>query len=136
MGSKGARLTTQLSVSSRYLVYMPDAQGIGVSLKIEDEQERERLKQCLSQKLPEQDGGYILRTAAEGASDTELEADLKFLHRLWAKLLDKKSTVKPEQALYEDLPLALRALRDLFSPDIERIRIDSTETFNKARQLR
>ncbi len=132
MGSKGARLTTQLSVSSRYLVYMPDAQGIGVSLKIEDEPERERLKKSLSQKLKELEGGYILRTAADGASDEELETDLNFLHRLWAKLLDKKPGVKSGESLYEDLPLALRALRDLFSQDIERIRIDSTETFNKA----
>lgn len=132
MGSKGARLTTQLSVSSRYLVYMPDTQGIGVSLKIESEEERERLKTCLLSQLDTSDGGYILRTAAEGVSEAELLADLKFLHRLWQKIGERKSTVKCGEPLHEDLPLALRALRDLFSPEIERIRIDSTTTFEKA----
>jgi len=132
MGTKGARLTTQLSVSSRYLVYMPDTQGIGVSLKIEDEQERERLKACLISQLDIEAGGYILRTAADGAKEAELHADLQFLHRLWAKLMDRKATVKTSEVLHEDLPLALRSLRDLFSPDVEKIRIDSTETFAKA----
>ncbi len=132
MGSKGARLTTQLSVSSRYLVYMPEAQGIGVSLKIEGEEERERLKKCLSEKLETDTAGYILRTAAEGVSETELLADLHFLQRLWAKLSERKASVKCGEPLYEDLPLALRALRDLFTNDFERIRIDSSETYQKA----
>ena len=74
MGTKGARLTTQLSVSSRYLVYMPDTQGVGVSLKIEDELERDRLKNALIGQLELGPGGYILRTAAEGALETELAA--------------------------------------------------------------
>lgn len=78
MGTKGARLTTQLSVSSRYLVYMPETEGIGVSLKIETEEERERLKNCLTSLLEPGTGGAILRTAAEGVSEAELEADLKF----------------------------------------------------------
>ncbi|OUR74423.1 ribonuclease E/G [Methylophaga sp. 41_12_T18] len=132
LGSKGARLTTQLSVSSRYLVYMPDTQGIGVSLKIESEQERERLKSCLVSQLDSAGGGYILRTAAEGVSETELLADLKFLHRLWQKLGERKSSVKCGEPLHQDLPLALRALRDLYNPDIERIRIDSTTTYDQA----
>lgn len=132
MGTKGARLTTQLSVSSRYLVYMPEAQGIGVSLKIETEEERERLKNCLVSQLTGETGGYILRTAAEGVTEAELLADLQFLHRLWAKLTDRKSSVKCGEPLHEDLPLALRSLRDLFSPEIEKIRIDSSETFQKA----
>jgi ribonuclease G len=132
LGTKGARLTTQLSVSSRYLVYMPETQGIGVSLKIETEQERERLKDCLQAKLNGHHGGYILRTAAEGVSEAELEADLAFLYRLWAKLQERKSTINTGEPLYEDLPLVLRALRDLFSPDIERIRIDSEVAFESA----
>jgi ribonuclease G len=132
MGTKGARLTTQLSVSSRYLVYMPETEGIGVSLKIESEQERERLKNALNERLETGAGGYILRTAAEGVSEEELEADLTFIHRLWAKLEERKATLKSGEPLYEDLPLALRALRDLFSDDIDRIRIDSEAIFNKA----
>lgn len=133
MGSKGARLTTQLSISSRYLVYMPDTHGVGVSLKIEDELERDRLKNTLIAKLEsETGGGYILRTAAEGISETELSADLAFLYRLWAKLMERKKVVKCGDPLYEDLPLALRSLRDLFSPEIEKIRIDSKETYDNA----
>jgi ribonuclease G len=132
MGTKGARLTTQLSVSSRYLVYMPDTQGVGVSLKIEDELERDRLKNTLIAQLESEAGGYILRTAAEGVTETELFADLQFLHRLWAKLMDRKAAIKCGDSLYEDLPLALRSLRDLFSPEIEKIRIDSKETYEKA----
>jgi len=132
MGTKGARLTTQLSVSSRYLVYMPDTQGVGVSLKIEDEPERDRLKNTLISQLESEAGGYILRTAAEGVTEIELLSDLQFLHRLWAKLVDRKATLQCGVPLYEDLPLALRSLRDLFSPEIEKIRIDSKETYDKA----
>lgn len=132
MGSKGARLTTQLSVSSRYLVYMPDTEGIGVSLKIETEEERERLKQSLTGLLEPGSGGYILRTAAEGVSEAELQADLTFLHRLWHKLQERKTALNCGEPLHEDLPLAMRALRDLFSSDIDRIRIDSEQTFLKA----
>ncbi len=90
MGTKGARLTTQLSVSSRYLVYMPEASGIGVSLKIDGEEERGRLKACLMSQLEPEAAGYILRTAAEGVTEKELLADLEFLHRLWNKLEEKK----------------------------------------------
>ena len=132
MGTKGARLTTQLSVSSRYLVYMPETHGIGVSLKIESEEERERLKTCLVSQLEPSAGGYILRTAAEGVTETELLSDLQFLHRLWNKLGERKSSVRCGEPLHEDLPLALRALRDLFSSDFERIRIDSGETYRRA----
>ncbi|NQZ54012.1 MAG: ribonuclease G [Piscirickettsiaceae bacterium] len=132
MGSKGARLTTQLSVSSRYLVYMPEASGIGVSLKIDGEEERERLKACLMSQLEPEAAGYILRTAAEGVTEKELLADLEFLHRLWNKLEEKKPSVQCGDPLYEDLPLALRALRDLFSSEVERVRIDSGTTYRKA----
>jgi len=136
MGTKGARLTTQLSVSSRYLVYMPDTEGIGVSLKIESEGERERLKSCLLS-LTENNrvGGYILRTVAEDVSATELESDLVFLHRLWEELQQKKKTVYCGEPLYEDLVLVLRVMRDLVGPDVERIRIDSAETYRKTIQF-
>lgn len=132
IGSKGARLTTQLSVSSRYLVYMPETQGIGVSLKIDGEQEHERLKDCLMSQLESAEGGYILRTAAEGVTAAELLVDLQFLHRLWSELGERKPSVRCGEPLHEDLPLALRTLRDLCLVDIERIRIDSSEMYKKA----
>jgi ribonuclease G len=132
MGTKGARLTTQLSVSSRYLVYMPETQGIGVSLKIEGDHERNRLKSCLEQRIGGANGGYILRTAAEGVSEADLINDLEFLHRLWGRLEENKNSVQCGEPLYEDLPLTLRSLRDLFTPETERIRFDSAETYRKA----
>jgi len=132
LGTKGARLTTQLSVSSRYLVYMPDTNGVGVSLKIEGEKERARLKSCLVSQLEQKTGGYILRTAAEGVTEEELLLDLNYLHRMWKNIQQQRPTAKLGQSLHEDLPLALRALRDLFTDDIERIRIDSSETYQKA----
>lgn len=135
IGSKGARLTTQLSISSRYLVYMPETQGVGISLKIEEETERTRLKALLEGLLESPNGGYILRTAAEGVSDAELASDLAFLHRLWLELLERSKKLISGDPLYQDLPLTLRALRDLFAADIDKIRLDSNEAFQQAKQF-
>ena len=136
IGSKGARLTTNLSLPSRYLVLMPGAEHIGISQRIEDQEERERLK-ALMQTLLEQeeriDGyGYILRTVAEGATEVELKADIAFLHRLWNKVQARIKESKAPANVYEDLPLNMRALRDMTHSGIERIRIDSRETYQKA----
>ena len=133
LGTKGARLTMQLSVSSRYLVYMPDGNHVGVSQRIDDSEERERLQQLLASALVEEDadigGGYILRTAAEGAGADEIAADLRFLRRLWAAVSRRaKAATKPE-LLYEDLPLHLRTVRDLARPGVERVRVDSKESY-------
>ena len=133
LGSKGARLTTQLSVSSRYLVYMPHDQHIGISQRIDDAEERARLQQVLEQAFATQEGdrqgGYILRTAAEGVGLDELAADLRFLRRLWAAVSRRASAAAGCELLYEDLPLHLRTVRDLARPGVERIRIDSKESF-------
>lgn len=135
LGTKGARLTTHISIPSRYLVFMHDNLHIGVSQRIEDAQERERLRTTLLGALKEEDmtkGGYILRTVAEGASEHELLADIRFLKRLWTSI-DKDSKKAPTPSvIYEDMPLNMRALRDMAHAGIERIRIDSRETFNKA----
>ncbi len=134
MGTKGARLTTQLSVSSRYLVYLPNTQGIGVSLKIGEEKERERLISDVAAliKDTEHNNGYIIRTVAEGVSQAELASDLQFLHQLWAQLQERKRTLKPGSVLHQDLPLAMRVMRDLIGPDVDRIRFDSKETYDTA----
>ncbi len=134
MGTKGARLTTQLSVSSRYLVYLPDTQGIGVSLKIGDEKERERLISDVAALIndTEHNNGYIIRTVAEGVSRAELAIDLQFLHQLWAQLQERKQSLKSGAVLHQDLPLAMRVMRDLVGPDVERIRVDSKETYEAA----
>lgn len=136
IGSKGARLTTHLSLPSRYLVLMPGAEHIGISQRIEDQDERERLKELMQGLLEAEqriDGyGYILRTVAEGATEVELKADIAFLHRLWNKVQARIKESKAPANVYEDLPLNMRALRDMTHSGIERIRIDSRETYQKA----
>ncbi|ADE13729.1 ribonuclease, Rne/Rng family [Nitrosococcus halophilus Nc 4] len=132
IGTKGARLTTQISVASRYLVYMPEMSGIGVSLKIEDEEERQRLKNLLASILLEDDqGGYIIRTVAEGAIADELQTDMEFLHRLWRTIKERSQTVKAGRVVHEDLSLVMRTMRDLVHERVERVRVDSRETYHK-----
>jgi len=137
LGSKGARLTTHISIPARYLVHMPKNSHLGISLRIEDPQERERLRQLVESCLDddEQDranpGGFILRTAAEGIGADEVRADILFLHRLWETIEENIRNSKAPANVYEDLPLHLRTVRDLVNPDIEKIRIDSRETFEK-----
>ncbi len=139
IGTKGARLTTQLSVPSRYLVYMPNNDHIGISQRIEDEEERGRLRAVLQHCMSEESGteedaenGFIVRTAAEGAGEDELRADVKFLQRLWISLEAKIKSAPVPSAIYEDLPLYIRTLRDLVRPATEKIRIDSRESFQKS----
>jgi ribonuclease G len=133
LGKKGARLSTQLSVSTRYLVYMPQSEHIGVSQRIEDTQERGRLQEVLAEALQVEDmageGGYILRTAAEGVGEAEIGADLRFLKRLWSAVCRRAAAADSPHLLYEDLPLQLRTVRDLARPGIERILVDSQENF-------
>jgi ribonuclease G len=139
IGSKGGRLTTHLSIPSRYLVYMPHTPHVGVSQRIEQEEERERLKTLVGQgmsELPEEEpGGFILRTAAEGGSGDEILADIQFLHRVW-KAVERR--IKRETGIcciYEDLPLFMRSMRDFVRPEIEKIRIDSRENFQKLNEF-
>ena len=139
IGSKGARLTTHLSIPSRYLVYMPQTSHVGISLKIEDEAERERLKSivvgCMEQEGIGEESGFILRTAAEGAGEDELLVDIRYLSRLWEQISSGMHMAQAPAVIYEDLTLALRTLRDLVTPQIEKIRIDSRETFQRATQF-
>ncbi len=133
LGSKGARLSTELSVSTRYLVLMPQNGHIGISQLIEDPDERERLQGLLEESLVAEDmleaGGFILRTAAEGVGSEELRADLRFLKRLWAAVSRRAKAADRPQLLYEDLPLHLRTVRDLARPAVTRILVDSREVF-------
>ena len=139
IGTKGARLTTHLSVPSRYLVYMPRTPHVGISLKIEDEAERERLKQVVADSLEQEGiqeaGGYILRTAAEGARQEDILVDIRYVRRLWQQISQQMGSAPAPSVIYEDLPLALRTLRDLANPRLEKIRIDSRETFQKVEQF-
>jgi len=129
LGSKGARLTTQLSLPSRYIVFMPAMENIGVSQKIEVEQERQRLREAISNDVD--GGGYILRTAAEGVGAEELRDDIAFLHKLWSQIQERIATTAAGEQVYTSMPLELRILRDLPLASIDRVRVDSRETYQR-----
>ncbi|MDD5215217.1 MAG: ribonuclease G [Methylococcales bacterium] len=130
LGTKGARLTTDISIPSRFQVYMPYSNTTGISQRIECAEERVRLKNCLEQFRQEHDcGGFITRTAAECVEDSVLIADMEFLLKLWESIRTKIATAAPKQFIHKDLPLSVRTLRDLYRDGIERIRIDSKETY-------
>ena len=125
MGAKGARLTTVVSLPSRYLVSMPRGQGIGVSTRIEDEAERLRLREAMQALVAEgHAGGYIVRTAAEGVDAARLAADLDYLERLWTQVRERALRAAPGELVHEDLPLARRVLRDELARGVERVLVD------------
>jgi ribonuclease G len=132
IGTKGARLSTQVSIAGRLLVYLPQESHIGISQRIEDEQERELLREKLQQLLPpDLRGGFIVRTSAETATDAELVADLEYLRRIWENIEEKARTAAPQTLLYQELDLPLRVLRDFVHDETARILVDSRETFNR-----
>ncbi len=135
IGSKGARLSAEVSLAARYLVFMPYATTSGVSQRIEDELERQRLRTLL-QTLQDQDatlaGHFIVRTAAEGIADIEeLQRDVLFLRKLWEQVSALSQRTSHPACIYEDLPLTSRAVRDMDSDRVARIRVDSRETYAK-----
>ncbi|CBL44205.1 Ribonuclease G (RNase G) [gamma proteobacterium HdN1] len=136
IGTKGARLTTYLSIPSRYLVYMPHTDHIGVSQRIEQEEERERLRSTMEHVLEGVEDvdkkGFILRTAAEGADEDSLRHDVEFLCRLWRSIRARIHMATPVSIVHSDLPLSLRILRDEVCPTVDKIRIDSRETHVRA----
>jgi ribonuclease G len=135
IGTKGARLSSQISIAGRLLVFLPQDQHIGVSQKIPFEQ-REALRQRL-QGLAEaaaadgKTGGFILRTNGEDASDTELGEDIAYLRKTWARIKEASTRLPPKSLLHQDLSLLQRVLRDLVSETTQTIRIDSAEQFKK-----
>ncbi len=132
LGTKGARLSTQVSIAGRLLVYLPQESHIGISQRIEDEEERLHLREKLQRILtPDFAGGFIVRTMAETASDRELGADVDYLGKLWKDIQDKAKSAAPAALLYQDINLSLRVLRDFASEETARILVDSRETFQK-----
>ncbi len=134
LGTKGARLTTDITLPSRYLVFMPGASHVGVSQRIESEEERERLKRTVS-KYCDEDGGFIIRTAAEGADDKELSQDAMFLKRLWKKVGERRAKYKTRSTLYGELGLAQRILRDFVGTELTRIQVDSRLVFETLKEF-
>jgi ribonuclease G len=132
IGTKGARLSTQISLAGRFLVYLPQERHIGISQKIEDEAGREQLRERIQSLLHEdEEGGFIVRTMAENATDAELAADIAYLRRLWQEIRHRAKASKAPALLHHDLTLAQRVLRDLAGPETTRIVIDSRENFQK-----
>ncbi|MEM7277918.1 MAG: ribonuclease G [Pseudomonadota bacterium] len=136
LGSKGARLTTSITLPSRYLVMMPEKKGLGVSARIDDEPERERLRTTMDLLVPDDSPhGFIVRTAAEGAPLEALNADMMFLTKLWEEVRAQSKGGKAPKLVHDDLPLTVRVLRDLVSADIERIRVDSPEAYERMKRF-
>ena len=133
LGSKGARLTTFITLPSRFLVFLPTGSGVGVSARIENDDERVRLREEVGGMLEgdEQCGGVIVRTVAEGVSRDTLRADLEYLRKLWAVVQVECRKGKLKTLIHEDLQLPLRVLRDLVTSDVERILVDSETDFEK-----
>ena len=134
---KGARLTTELSIPSRYFVYMPNNEHIGISQKIELEEDRQRLLNKLTELLENEDmqGGFIIRTLADTARDEELASDLVYLRKAWKSISESMRNQSKFGLVHEDIPLALRTLRDLVNEDVDRIRIDSKESHARCREF-
>jgi ribonuclease G len=132
IGTKGARLSTQVSLAGRLLVYLPQDSHIGISQRIEDEAEREILRGKLQLLLPDGlTGGFIIRTMAETASEREMQSDIEYLTKLWRDLTTRARDVPAPTLLYQDLNLAQRVLRDMSTEETARILVDSRETYAK-----
>jgi ribonuclease G len=132
IGTKGARLSTHLSIPSRYLVLLPNVKMTGVSARIEGDEERGRLKALVQHLAVGSVHGFIVRTNAEGAGEEALRADVAYLEKLWQTLQLSLSAAKLGTRIYEDLPLFLRVLRDMRKSHIEKVRIDSRESLDRA----
>ena len=125
IGTKGARLTTIVSIPSRYLVLLPDTDAIGLSTRIDDEAERSRLEQCVRNLRSSEDNfGYIVRTKAEGIAEEALQADIQYLDRVWQLIQSRSGSASPGEIIYEEPSLPVRGLRDLMHADVDRVRID------------
>jgi ribonuclease G len=136
LGTKGARLTTYITLPSRYLVYMPKGEGVGVSARIEDEAERERLRSAVQAGIDAaENAGYIVRTAAEDAQAAALLSDMVYLRKLWEFVRQKGLRTQPGNLVHADLPLHLRILRDLVSPDVDRVLIDQASAYREMQEF-
>ena len=136
LGSKGARLTTFVTIPSRYLVFMPFGHGVGVSARIENEDERQRLREAVQSAVVDGEaGGYIVRTVAEGAASEALRADMLFLRRLWEVLDANAHSARAGTLVHEDLALPLRLMRDLVGEGVDRVLVDHDATCDRMREF-
>jgi ribonuclease E len=135
INTKGPTLSTYLALPGKFLVMMPWMEKSGVSHKIEDEQERIRLRNIFEQSNPPKDIGFIIRTAAQGCSKRDIQNDMKYLRRLWAAIEKRISSAKTPSELYQESDLVIRTLRDVFNSDITRIMCDSESMVKRIRDF-
>jgi ribonuclease G len=129
-GTKGARVTTRISLPGRYVVLMPEGNHLGVSRKIEDRKERDRLRKIGEKLIP--DGfGLVLRTECEGRTQTELKADIQFLQQLWSQVIEAAKRQRAPAVVHRDQTLLYRTIRDVFGDEIDKLVIDDPEEFEK-----
>ena len=133
LGTKGARVTSFISLPGRYLVYMPQSRHIGVSRRIRDEAERDRLRGAVRE-LAQASGGFIVRTNAEGRGEDEFRTDVEFLRRLWAQIHARFASAPAPSVLHEEGDLTFRVVRDLLSPDIDEFVVDARDVYEKCRR--
>ncbi|HLW69804.1 MAG TPA: Rne/Rng family ribonuclease [Candidatus Binataceae bacterium] len=133
MGTKGARLTSFISLPGRHLVYTPTSGRIGISRRIESGEERSRLRAAVRELAAQ--GGFIVRTACEGVSKKDIQRDVMYLTKLWSSIVKQAESSSPASLLYDDLEVSLRIVRDLFSSDVERIRCDDPTIYGKIVQF-
>jgi len=132
-GTKGARVSTRVSLAGRYLVFMPDAANIGISRKIEESRERDRLKK-IGDKI-RTEGGIIVRTEAEGRSEADLRDDYQYLLRLWRQIQDRAKAAPPASLIHQELGLLFRVIRDMLSADVYAVVVDARLEYEKALEL-
>lgn len=130
IGTKGARVTSVISLPGRHLVFAPGSHHLGVSRRIEDENERARLKEIVEAERPPE-GGFIIRTACEGLAKREIQGDIRFLVKLWNRILRKSDQVGAPVLLHYDMDLVLRTVRDLFTADTQRLLVDNPRDFQR-----
>lgn len=139
ISTKGARLTTHLTLPSRNLVYLPRSKHLGISQRLDDEEERSRLmaqlEECLEAEGWDNRGGFIIRTAAEGVGSDEFSKDIKYLRRLWSKVEQRIQKTDKISEVYSEVPLYMRTVRDLIAPQVEKIRIDEQQSFSRIKQF-
>ena len=130
IGNKGPRVSSQISLPGRYLVLMPDADLVGVSRKIEDKEERLRLKKTVSPFKPD-DMGLIVRTAGEGMENRQFSSDARFLGKLWKRISKRSEKTKAPALVHKDMEIITRLVRDLFTDDVSRVVIDSKKEYKE-----
>ena len=130
LGTKGARITSHVSMPGRYLVFMPNVRHIGISRRIDDDKERKRLKE-IALSMSTEDGGFILRTASEGVSKREIQRDLAFLNKLWRGIKNKAETAPAPSLIHQDLDVVTRTIRDFFAVETHQVYIDQVKEYRR-----